>query len=35
LIIPLSSIGAGLVELAISTCVMLLLMLYYGTEWTI
>lgn len=34
LIIPLSSIGAGLVDLAISSAVMLLLMLYFGIGWT-
>ncbi len=35
LIIPLSSIGAGLVDLAISTGILLLLMLYYGTGLTV
>lgn len=34
LIIPLSSIGAGLVDLLISTVIMLLLMLWYGVGWT-
>jgi lipopolysaccharide transport system permease protein len=34
LIIPLSSIGAGLIDLAISTCVLLLMMLWYGVGWT-
>jgi len=34
LIIPLSSIGSGLVDLAISTGVMLILMLYFGVAWT-
>ncbi len=34
LIIPLSSIGAGLVDLAISTVILLLLMLWYGVGWT-
>ncbi|MGD9583391.1 MAG: ABC transporter permease [Lysobacterales bacterium] len=34
LIIPLSSIGAGLVDLAISTGILLLLMLWYGVGWT-
>ena len=35
LIIPLSSIGAGLVDLAISTGILLLLMLYYRVGWTL
>jgi lipopolysaccharide transport system permease protein len=35
LIIPLSSIGAGLIDLAISTCVLLLTMLYFGVGWTL
>lgn len=34
LIVPLASIGAGLVDLMISTGILLLLMLYYGVEWT-
>jgi lipopolysaccharide transport system permease protein len=34
LIIPLSSVGAGLVDLAISTGVLLLMMLYFGVGWT-
>lgn len=34
LIIPLSSIGSGLIDLAISTLVMLVLMLYFGVSWT-
>jgi lipopolysaccharide transport system permease protein len=34
LIIPLSSIGAGLIDLAISTGVLLLMMLWYGVGWT-
>jgi lipopolysaccharide transport system permease protein len=34
LIIPLSSIGAGLVDLAISTVILLLMMLWYGVGWT-
>jgi len=34
LIIPLSSIGAGLVDLLISTGILLLLMLYFGVPWT-
>ncbi len=34
LIIPLSSIGAGLVDLAISTSILLLMMLWYGVGWS-
>lgn len=34
LIIPLASVGAGLVDLLISTGVLLLLMLWYGVGWT-
>ena len=34
LIIPLSAIGVGLVDMAISTAVMLLLMVYYGVAWS-
>ncbi|MBI1284715.1 MAG: ABC transporter permease [Thiobacillus sp.] len=34
LIIPLSSVGAGLVDLLISTGILLLLMLYYGVGWS-
>jgi lipopolysaccharide transport system permease protein len=34
LIIPLSSVGAGLVDLLISTAVLLLMMLWYGVGWT-
>ncbi len=34
LIIPLSSIGSGLIDLAISTGILLLLMLYYGVPLT-
>jgi lipopolysaccharide transport system permease protein len=34
LIIPLSSIGAGLVDLLISTSILLLLMVIYGVSWT-
>ena len=34
LIIPLSSVGAGLIDLAISTAILLLLMLWYGVGWT-
>lgn len=35
LIIPLSSIGAGLVDLLISTVVLLLMMLWYGVGWSV
>ena len=34
LIIPLSSIGAGLVDLLVSTGILLLMMLWYGVGWT-
>src|SRR4029079_6304904 len=34
-IIPLSSVGAGIVDLAISTMVMLLIMLYFGVPWSL
>jgi lipopolysaccharide transport system permease protein len=34
LIIPLSSIGAGFVDLLISTAILLLMMLYYGVGWS-
>jgi lipopolysaccharide transport system permease protein len=34
LIVPLSSIGAGLVDLLVSTVILLLLMLFYGVSWT-
>jgi lipopolysaccharide transport system permease protein len=34
LIIPLSSIGSGLVDFAIAGAVLLLLMVYYGVGWT-
>ena len=34
LIIPLSSVGSGLVDFAIAAVVLLLLMLYYGISWT-
>ena len=34
LIIPLSSVGAGLVDLLISTGVLLAMMLWYGVDWT-
>lgn len=35
LIIPLSSIGAGLIDLAISTGILLLMMLWYGVGWSL
>lgn len=35
LIIPLSSVGAGLIDFAISAVVMLLLMVYFGVGWSI
>ena len=35
LIIPLSSVGAGLVDFAISLSIMLLLMVYFGMDWNI
>jgi homopolymeric O-antigen transport system permease protein len=35
LIIPLSSIGSGLVDFAIAAAVLLLLMVYYGVSWTL
>jgi len=35
LIIPLSSVGAGLVDLLISTGILLLMMLWYGVGWTL
>jgi lipopolysaccharide transport system permease protein len=34
LIIPLSSVGAGLVDLLISTAILLLMMLWYGVGWS-
>jgi lipopolysaccharide transport system permease protein len=34
LIIPLSSVGSGLVDFAIATTILLLLMIYYGVSWT-
>jgi lipopolysaccharide transport system permease protein len=34
LIIPLSSVGSGLVDLAIAGVILLLLMVYYGVSWT-
>lgn len=34
LIIPLSSVGAGLIDLLISTGILLLLMLWYGVGWS-
>lgn len=35
LIIPLSSVGAGLVDLAVSTGILLLMMLWYGVGWSV
>ncbi len=35
LIIPLASIGAGLIDFAIATLVLLLLMIYYGVGWSV
>lgn len=35
LIIPLSSVGAGLVDLLIATGILLLMMLWYGVGWSI
>jgi lipopolysaccharide transport system permease protein len=34
LVIPLSSVGSGLVDLAVSTGMLLLVMLWYGCPWT-
>lgn len=34
LIIPLASVGAGLVDLLISTAILLLMMLWYGVSWS-
>ena len=34
LIIPLSSVGAGLVDLLVSTVILLLMMLWYGVGWS-
>lgn len=34
LIIPLASVGAGLVDLLISTAVLLVMMIWYGVGWT-
>lgn len=34
LIIPLASVGAGLIDFAISAVILLLLMLYYGVGWS-
>jgi lipopolysaccharide transport system permease protein len=34
LIIPLSSVGSGLVDFAIAGVILLLLMVYYGVSWT-
>jgi lipopolysaccharide transport system permease protein len=35
LIIPLSSVGAGLIDFAISAVIMLALMLYFGVGWSV
>src|SRR5215831_5191871 len=35
LIIPLSSVGSGLVDFAIAAAILLLLILYYGVSWTL
>ena len=35
LIIPLSSVGSGLVDFAIAAAILLLLMVYYGVSWTL
>jgi lipopolysaccharide transport system permease protein len=35
IIIPLSSVGAGVIDLSISTMVLLLIMLYYGVGWSL
>ncbi len=35
LIIPLASIGAGLIDFAIATLVLLLLMIFYGVGWSV
>jgi homopolymeric O-antigen transport system permease protein len=35
LIIPLSSVGSGLVDFAIAAAILLLLMIYYGVSWTL
>jgi len=35
LIIPMSSIGVGLVDLAVATGILLLMMLYYGVGWSL
>src|SRR5262249_3036983 len=34
LIIPLSSVGSGLVDFAVASIILLLLMIYYGVSWT-
>lgn len=34
LIIPLSSVGAGLIDFAVSAVILLILMLYYGVGWS-
>ncbi len=35
LVIPLASIGAGLIDFAIATLVLLLLMIFYGVGWSV
>ena len=35
LIIPLSSVGSGLVDFAVAAVILLLLMVYYGVSWTL
>lgn len=35
LIIPLSSVGSGLVDFAVAAVILLLLMAYYGVSWTV
>ncbi len=35
LIIPLSSVGAGLVDLAIASVILLLMMIWYGVGWSV
>jgi lipopolysaccharide transport system permease protein len=35
LIIPLSSVGAGLIDFAIASSILLLMMLWYGVGWTL
>jgi lipopolysaccharide transport system permease protein len=35
LIIPLSSVGSGIIDFMIATAILLLLMIYYGVSWTL